>query len=266
MNHSRYQAASLQNGILAGKPFSFFIFHWLFSIRRNIAKPLFMGVPSYEKRKKSSVAKCQSNSLPCNSPVPRITACLAFITVWVTFLALNQGVCQERDKQALTKELEEIARVATIMVDGDVCQRIMTERALKKMFTIDPKDPWAGADNFDVNAEPYIQIKKTLIRLARLAPYPVDCNLWMPFKEEPGKIQVLIRNQYEMSQFWNFGELYADIYPEMKEVLTSGKPLTVQKSGNIVSIVTPVHNSLGDIVGLVEVVSQAKFNPQENVK
>jgi hypothetical protein len=181
-------------------------------------------------------------------------------------LAPLRGLGQDRNQQALVKDLENIARAATVMVDGDVCQRIMTKRALEKMFVIDPKDPWAGADNFDVNAEPYIQIKKTLIRLARLVPYPIDCNLWMPFKEDSGKIQVLIRNQYEMSQFWNFGQLYADIYPEMKEVLTSGKPLTVQKRGNIISILTPVYNSLGDIVGLVEVVSRTQFNPQENVK
>ncbi len=173
---------------------------------------------------------------------------------------------QERDQQALVRDLENIARVATVMVDGDVCQRIMTERALSKMFIVDPKDPWVGGDNFDVNAEPFIQIKKTLMRLARLAEYPVDCNLWMPFKDKPGKIQVLIRNQYEMSQFWSFGQLYTDTFPEMKSVLDSGKPLVVQKRTNILSVLTPVYNSSGDIVGLVEVVSRARFNPQENVK
>jgi hypothetical protein len=176
------------------------------------------------------------------------------------------GPGQARDQQTLAKDLEEIGRVATILVDGDICQRIMTDRALKKMFVIDPKDPWAGSDNFDVNAEPYIQTKKALIRLARLVDYPVDCNLWMPFKEEPGKIQVLIRNKYEMSQFWSFGELYTATPPEMKEVLATGKRLTVQKRGNIISVLTPVSNSLGDIVGLVEVVSRVQFNPEENVK
>jgi hypothetical protein len=183
-----------------------------------------------------------------------------------TFFFSIQGSGQVRDKQSLEKDLEGIARVATVMIDGDVCQRIMTDRALKKMFVIDPKDPWIGSDNFDVNAEPFIQTKKTLIRLARLVDYPVDCNLWMPFKEEPGKIQVLIRNKYEMSQFWSFGQLYATIPPEMNEVLATGKRLTIQKKGNIISVLTPVYNSLGDVVGLVEVVSRTQFNPQENVK
>jgi hypothetical protein len=191
---------------------------------------------------------------------------VAFCLMPFLFILPIQGFCQERDRERLAKDLEEIARVATVMVDGDVCQRIMTERALQKMFVVDPKDPWVGADNFDVNAEPYIQTKKTLIRLARLVAYPVDCNLWMPFKEEPGRIQVLIRNKYEMSQFWSFGQLYNDISPEMKGVLATGKPLTVQTSESMVSVLTPVYSSLGDIVGLVEVVSRARYNPQENVK
>jgi hypothetical protein len=201
----------------------------------------------------------------------RPVAWMAFLK-FITGMALStlffpiSGSGQAREQQTLTKELEEIARVATIMVDGDVCQHIMTERALGKMFVIDPKDPWAGSDNFDVNAEPFIQTKKVLMRLARLVSYPVDCNLWMPFKEEPGKIQVLVRNQYEMSQFWSFGQLYTDTFPEMKDVLSTGKRLTVQKRKNIISVLAPVYNSLGDIVGLVEVVSQVQFNPQENVK
>ncbi len=186
-------------------------------------------------------------------------AFLKFITGMAlsTFFFPISGSGQAREQQRLTKDLEKIARVATILVDGDVCQQIMTDRALKKIFTVDPRDPWAGSDNFDVNAAPYIQTKKILMRLARLASYPVDCNLWMPFKDELGKIQVLIRNQYEMSQFWSFGQLYTDTFPEMKEVLATGKPRTVQKSGDIVSVLSPVYNSLGDIVGLVEVVSRA---------
>jgi hypothetical protein len=50
--------------------------------------------------------------------------------------------------------LDRLAQVATAMVDGDECQRIMTPRALEKMFRTDPRDRWAGHDNFDVNDGP----------------------------------------------------------------------------------------------------------------
>ena len=173
---------------------------------------------------------------------------------------------QQRTKEALARDLEELARVASVMMDGDVCERIMTPRALQKMFAVDPNDRWAGSDNFDVNHEPYVFAKKTLMRLARLVPYPVDCNLWMPFKQDPGKIQILIRNRYEMSQFWTWGVLFQDQTPEMAEVLATGKPQTIMQKGDFVSVLTPVINSLGDRVGLVEVVSRLHVNPQEHGK
>ncbi|HEY3130523.1 MAG TPA: hypothetical protein VGL91_13765 [Acidobacteriota bacterium] len=200
-----------------------------------------------------------------------------------------------RTQESLFRDLEEVARVATIMLDGDGCQRIMTARSLRKMFVIDPKDRWAASDNFDVDHQSYIQTKKTLIRLARLLPYPVDCNLWMPVEPsrdrrtpvepsrdrrtpvEPSrdlkgadstatKIQILIRNRYEMSQFWTWGVLVQDATPEMVDVLSHGRQRTVSKDGNLVSVLAPVYNSLGDVVGLVEVVSRVHLNPQENVK
>ena len=173
---------------------------------------------------------------------------------------------QQRTKEALARDLEEVARIASVMMDGDVCERIMTPRALQKMFAIDPNDRWAGSDNFDVNHEPFVRAKKTLIRLARLVPYPVDCNLWMPFQQDPKKIQILIRNRYEMSQFWTWGVLFQDQTPEMAEVLATGKPQTIVQKGDFVSVLTPVINSLGDRVGLVEVVSRLHVNPQEHVK
>jgi len=173
---------------------------------------------------------------------------------------------QQRTKEALARDLEEVARVASVMMDGDVCERIMTPRALQKMFAVDPNDRWAGSDNFDVNHEPYVQTKKVLIRLAKLVPYPVDCNLWMPFTQEPKKIQILIRNRHEMSQFWTWGVLFQDQTPTMVEVLATGKPQTIVQKADFVSVLTPVFNSLGDSVGLVEVVSRLQLNPQEHVK
>jgi hypothetical protein len=149
------------------------------------------------------------------------------------------------------QELQEIARVATAMIDGDVCQHIMTERSLQHMLRTDPRDPFQAGDNYDVHDAAFIQTKKTLIRLATLAPYPVDVNLWMPVPTTQ-KIQVVIRNKYNLSQFWN-GEVDQAMPPEMRTVLETGKTLTVQKTPGMISVLAPVRNSLNEIVGLVEV-------------
>jgi len=169
----------------------------------------------------------------------------------------------ERD---MARELDEVARIATVMVDGDVCQRIVTPRALDYMFKQDPHDPWAAGDNYEVNDEAFIAIKKTLERLSRLAPFPCDVNLWMPIAGHPDKIRVVIRNVHELSQFWPWGALYQDMIPQMKQVLGTGRRVTVTEKPGWVSVLAPVYNSLGDTVALVEAVSQKRLDSHENVK
>jgi hypothetical protein len=182
------------------------------------------------------------------------TAAFVFLSICVAASAQESGI-SPRTTEDVIRGLDEVARTATVMVDGDVCRRIMTERALGFMFAVAAKDPWAASDNFDVNDEPYIQTKKTLIRLSRLVPFPCDVNLWMLFADRPGKIQVLIRNVNEWSQFWSWGTLVQDIPPEMRKVLETGKHETVMRKPGLISVLAPVRNSLGDTVALVEVVS-----------
>ena len=77
---------------------------------------------------------------------------------------------------------------------------------------------------------------------------------------------MVIRNRHEMSQFWKWGALSQPMFPEMQSVLDSGRRTTVEQKPGYVSVLAPVRNSLGEIVGLVEVVSQLAPNARENVK
>lgn len=171
-----------------------------------------------------------------------------------------------RDADQLQRDLDGIARVATVMIDGDICQRILTERARQHMLHLDPRDQWSDADNYDVDDQAFITTKKTLIRLAQLADYPVDVNLWMPIEGMPGRIHIVIRNRYEMSQFWTWGALTQEMPQPMAAVLEKGIRVPVRGKSGYVSVLAPVRNSLGDITGLVEVVSRTEFDPRENVK
>lgn len=185
--------------------------------------------------------------------------------ILIALLALAWPLCA-RDKAQLEHDLDQIAKVATIMVDGDVCQRILTPRALQHILQKDPRDPWAAADNYDVDDAAFITTKKTLMRLAQLVDYPVDVNLWMPVDGAPDRIHVVIRNRYEMSQFWKWGDLTQPMPPLMRRVLEGGKRIAVEQKPEYVSVLAPVRNSLNDIVGVVEVVSEVSPNPRENVQ
>lgn len=166
----------------------------------------------------------------------------------------------------LPAQLDEVARVGSVMVDGDLCERIVTERALTYMFKVDPHDEFAASDNYDVDDATFIAVKKTLIRLSHLVPFPSDVNLWMPIKGHPNKIHVVVRNVHEMSQFWPWGALSEDMIPQMKTVLESGKRVTVTEKPGWISVLAPVSDSLGDVVGVLEVVTQTHVDDHANVK
>lgn len=153
-----------------------------------------------------------------------------------------------------TSQLQEIARVASIMIDGDVCQKIVTPRALDHMLHPNPRDEWAGGDNYDVDTDAFNIVKKSTMRLALLADYPVDVNLWMPVPSHLPRIQVVIRNHYDLSQFWN-GELDQPMPAEMQTVLSTGRTLTIRRTPEMISVLAPVRNSSGHIVGVAEVVT-----------
>ena len=181
-------------------------------------------------------------------------------------LAAMVSACAAQSPEALERELDSVARVASVMVDGDVCQRIVTKRALASILEVNPRDKWLANDNYDVNHEPFIQIKKTLARLARLVSFPADVNLWMPISGQPGRIHIVIRGVNEISQFWPWGALHQDMPASMKKVLESGQRMAAKEKSGFISVLAPVTNSLGDVVGLVEVATRIKPNAHENVK
>ena len=174
--------------------------------------------------------------------------------------------CAQDSTATMRQELDNVARVGSVMVDGDVCQKIVTPLAKEYMFKVDPKDPWLAGDNYDVNDVAFNATKKTLTRLSHLASFPSDVNLWMPIDGHPGKIQMVIRNKNEMSQFWRWGDIYQDMPSAMAAVLKTGERQTVTDRQGWVSVLAPVYNSLGDRVGIIEAVGRINPDAHENVK
>jgi len=183
----------------------------------------------------------------------------------VAVLSLLAVPCFAQNTE-IDNQLDEIARVASVMVDGDVCQRIVTPRAVAFMSKRDPRDQWADSDNYDVDDAAFNSVKKTLIRLSMLADFPLDVNLWLPAPGTPARVQIAIRNRNELSQFWDWGKLSQEMFPEMRTVLTTGKRVTVKQKPGLISVLAPVRNSLDEIVGLVEVVTRVVPDVRENVK
>lgn len=167
---------------------------------------------------------------------------------------------QSAPVKTVESQLDELGRIASVLVDGEIASDIVTDRAAKLMFRKDPNDEWAGSDNYDVNFEPFIQTKKLLIRLESLVDFPVNCNLWMRCKERPDMVHPVIRQNPGWSQFYAWAMQYTEPTAEMTRVLEKGERVFVRAKPprDEMVVLAPIRDSLGDVVGFVEVVTRQR--------
>jgi hypothetical protein len=148
----------------------------------------------------------------------------------------------------------DVARVASVMFDGELCGQIVTGRSWKWFKDFDPNDFWSPHDNYDVEHAPFVAAKHTLMRLEKLAPagLRVGCNLWVPVPTLPGQITCLVQNGGP-NRWQKFGTLHVEISAPMQATL-GGQPTDVpaDESG-IVTVLTPVRDSLKQVAGFIEV-------------
>jgi hypothetical protein len=151
-------------------------------------------------------------------------------------------------------QIKAIAELASAKLPGDECWKIVTDRSEKLMFMVDPRDQWAGSDNYDVNFEQFVPVKKALIRMARLATFPCDANLWMKSRNKPELVHMVVRQANGVSMWYDFGQMTIDPNPEMKKAL-AGETVIVNNGKNpgLLDVIAPVKNGKGEVVGFVEV-------------
>ena len=176
-----------------------------------------------------------------------VIGCLRYAT------AESAAEPEAEPKPVFLVEMETVAAAGSALIDGDACRNIVTDRAEEWLFRTHPKDRWFGSDNYDVNSGPFVRTKKFLIRLSRLLDFPRDCNLWMICKGKPEKVHMVIRQKNGWSQWYSFGQMAIDPPPEMKRCLQQGETVTVTgRKSNYHSVLSPVRDALGDVVGLIE--------------
>jgi len=191
----------------------------------------------------------------------RTASVIAVVGAGLALLATVAGITQAQSpttkpskEQQIEAKLSELAHIASVVVDGEVCKNLVTDRAERLMFKVDPEDPYAGSDNYDVHLEPFQMTKKLLARVALLSDFPVDCNLIVRSRTNPQVVQTVIRQYYGWSQCYQWAAMTYDPTPEMKRVLDAGDQVVLRsKTQDYVSAMAPVRDSLGQIIGFVEV-------------
>ena len=94
----------------------------------------------------------------------------------------------------IIEALSEVARVASVMVDGDEARRILTARAMHHIAHPDPDYRFLSADYYDVEHETFLRMKKTLLRLERLIQVRCCTALWVPVEGQEGQVTLAVQN------------------------------------------------------------------------
>ncbi len=175
-----------------------------------------------------------------------------FCSIVLIICAVHVNAAESLESQRLAK-LKEVARIGSILLDGDACQKIVTPRAEELMVKKHPDDRWFGSDNYDVHLAEFTRQKQLLKRMAKLVDFKTDCNLIMKTKK-PGKIHMVIRQLNNMYRYYTFGQLETDPPKELVPVLEKGETVVVKHpKRKIISVFAPVKNSMNEVVGMIEV-------------
>lgn len=150
--------------------------------------------------------------------------------------------------------MQEAARVATVMLDGEEAKLIVVDKAFRQMANPNPRFPYMGGDYFDVDAAHFLRMKKALLRLARLLDFDVGTTLWVPVKGREGHVTAAVHNG-TLHRYWTFGQLLRKADGALAECLRTGSVTTVgpEAEDRWLTVLAPVRDSLGDIAGLVEI-------------
>jgi len=146
--------------------------------------------------------------------------------------------------------LRELARVASVMVDGEEAVDAVDRRAWHYIRNPDPEFRFLVGDYFDVDHGKFLRTKKTLMRLERLVDFPCDASLWLTVPDRPNEVTLLVHNG-SLGRWYTFGQASTQAQGALKECLEAGESTTVEDE-RLLTVVAPVRDSLGDVVGAVE--------------
>jgi hypothetical protein len=160
--------------------------------------------------------------------------------------------------------LTEAARVASVMIDGDQANRIITGKAMHYIAHPDPKHRFLSGDHYDVDHARFLRMKKTLLRLERLLEFACSTSLWVRVDGLHTTVTLAVQNG-SVHRYYRFGEEKIEASPEMAECIETGQTVVapLEHPSQTLTVLAPVFDSLGDVVGVVELSAQ---NPAARIQ
>jgi hypothetical protein len=149
--------------------------------------------------------------------------------------------------------LSGLARIASVLIDGDEARRTITERAYFYATDPYPQHQYMAGDQFDVDLARHDRLKKFLLRLETLADLRCNAGVWMRLPGAPDRVTVACHNG-ALHRWYRFGESARALEPEMRACAEGGAVVIARPTAELrlVTALGPIRDSLGDVIGFIE--------------
>ncbi len=175
----------------------------------------------------------------------------------------------------IATELAEVARVGEVFVDGELVKNVYMAYATNFMC----------GDDMDYNPVTTVPLKKTLMRLERLSRVPCSTTIWRRRPDDPRSGEVALSGFMTSPQGGskpaNRGYVRPRMSPELAAIFVKGKARVIKvdkkpsmtahimnvrgrstpakgvKGYAMVQVYVPVKDSMGEVVGVLEVFTSA---------
>jgi len=145
---------------------------------------------------------------------------------------------QPRSRRNLAAKLSEIARIGALFIDGDAVEDIFASGR-----------NWASADDINFAHEPYIEVKRTVLKIERIGEFRYFAAVALIRQDDPKNAEAVVcgmRNAFGISP--------VPMTPAMRQCIRRGIITTERdaKAGDVRAF-APIQNSDGEAVGFLMV-------------
>ncbi len=145
---------------------------------------------------------------------------------------------QPKNRPNLEKELAEVARTGALFIDGDCVRDVFVPGA----------ETWTSGDDINFRHGPFIEVKRTVLRIERIPPYRVFALVAVVRKDDPAKCEAVVCGLNNA-----FGQRPVPMSGAMKRCVAKGVITTERTPRKDFRAFAPIKNSEGEPAGFLMV-------------
>ncbi|HUT34124.1 MAG TPA: hypothetical protein VNE39_11630 [Planctomycetota bacterium] len=138
--------------------------------------------------------------------------------------------------RALAARLKEVARIGALFVEGDFLEEVFASGR-----------DWKSGDDINFAHAPYIELKRTVLRIERIADFRCFATLALIRRDDPAKAEAVVCGMRNP-----FGIAPVPMTPAMLRCVKKGEITSETESGRVRAF-APIANSDGETVGFLMV-------------